>query len=101
MALAYVHGHDDTNAPGLDHRVEELHVDESGRAEHDPRGSGRQGLAHVHQRAQPAAVLDGHAQLARDPPQVLEVHRPALARAVEVDNVERARAGLHEAPGRL
>ena len=49
------------------------------------------------ERSQPAAVLHGHAQLARDPPQVLEVHGlPALG-AVEVDHVQEAGARVDPA----
>ena len=40
-------------------------------------------------------------QLGGDPPQVLEVLRLAVARAVQVDHVQRLGPGLHEAAGRL
>ena len=46
------------------------------------------------QRAQAAAVLDRHAGLARDPAQVVDRLRRARARAVEVDDVQEARARL-------
>ena len=47
-------------------------------------------------RAQAAAQLHGHLELARDPLHVVQVDRLALAGAVEVDHVQEARAGLDE-----
>ena len=47
-------------------------------------------------RAQAAAELDRHLELRGDPLDVVQVDRLALARAVEVDDVQEARARLHE-----
>ena len=46
-------------------------------------------------RAQAAAVLHRHAGLGGDPPQVLDVHRLAGPRAVEVDDVQALGAAAH------
>ena len=51
-------------------------------------------------RAQAAAVLDRHAGLGGDPPQVLEVDRLAGLGAVEVDHVQRRGARLDPAARR-
>src|SRR6185312_4818820 len=45
-------------------------------------------------RAQPAAELDGHAELPRDPLQMLQVRGSAVARAVEIDDVQPAGTAL-------
>jgi len=91
----------DARAEGGDDLVEEVDVLEGGGADHRALGSGPQRVAHRVHGAQPAAVLHGHAGTGDDPPQMLE--RPRLARlgAVEVDDVEDARARVHPAPGGL
>ena len=60
----------------------------------DARRAGRERVAHGLDRAQAAAVLDRHAELAGDALEVVEVLRRARARAVEVDDVQVARARL-------
>ena len=61
--------------------------------------SGLQGRAHGAGIAQAAPVLDRHPGLGRDPAQVAERGRDALAGAVEIHHVEEARAGLHPGQG--
>ena len=92
VAAADVDGDEHARAERLDHGVEEVDVAERRGADDHALGAGAQRLADRRQRAQPAAVLDGHAGLARDPPQVLDRARLARAGAVEVDDVEEARA---------
>ena len=75
-----------------DDLVEEVDVGEGRRAEDDPRRAGRERVAHGLDGAQPAAELHRHAELAGDLLEVMEVLRRAGARAVEVDDVQVARA---------
>ena len=56
---------------------------------------GAQRVADGRQRAQAAAVLDRDAQLALDALEVVQAAGRAVARAVEVDDVQEARAGVH------
>ena len=77
-----------------DDGVEEVDVAERRRADDHPLRPRPQRLADRGERAQAAAVLDRHARLARDPAQVVDRLRRAGARAVEVDDVQEARARL-------
>src|SRR3954463_12700024 len=56
---------------------------------------GRPGAAARRRGAHPAAVLDRHRQLVRDPLEVVEALGRTGPRAVEVDDVQEPRAGLH------
>ena len=78
-----------------------IRVGEGGRAEHDAVGARRERAPDRRERAQAAAQLDRHGQLARDPLDVVEVDRLALAGAVEIDHVQEARARLDERARRL
>ena len=100
MAAADVDRDEHARAERLDHRVEEVDVAERRGADDHALGAGPQRLADRRQAAQPAAVLDRHAGLARDPAQVLDRARLAGAGAVEVDDVEEARARLDPRLGR-
>src|SRR4051794_21781481 len=98
VALAHVDGHHDAHAPQLEHPVEELEVGVGGRAEHHARGARQQRLAHRHLGAEAAAVLHRDLELLRDPLEVPQVHRPALARAIQVHHVELSGSVLHPRP---
>ena len=81
--------------------VEEVDVAERRRAHDRALGAAAQRVAHGVDGPQPAAVLDRDAGAGRDPSQVLERARLALAGAVEVDHVQVARAGVDPALRRL
>ena len=97
MPAADVDGDDDPRPEGATIVVEEVDVAERGGADDRALGAGAQRLAHRGQRAQPAAVLHRHAGPGDDPPQVLDRLRLAGAGAVEVDDVQEARARLDPA----
>ena len=101
VAAADVDRDEHARAERLDHRVEEVDIAERRGADDHALGAGPQRLAHRRQVAQPAAVLDRHAGLLGDPAQVLDRARLAGAGAVEVDDVEEARAGVDPRLGRL
>ena len=88
-------------AVGAEHVVEEVDVGVGGRAEDDPLGAGAQRVAHRGQRAQPAAVLDRHRELVGDRSRWSRILRRARPRAVEVDDVQEARARLDPRARRL
>ena len=96
VAAAHVHTHQDARGEGGQRLVEQVRVGEGGGAEHHARRAGGQRAADRGDRAQAAAELHGHRQLARDALHVLEVGGLARACAVEVDHVQEARARLHE-----
>src|SRR3954452_1830957 len=87
-AVAHVDRHHHAVAPLREHGVEKLDVGVRRCPEHDPLRAGRERVADGDERAQPAAVLDRHVELPRNPPQVVEVHRMPLTRAVEIDHVQ-------------
>ena len=91
----------DALAVGGEHVVEEVHVAQRGGAEDHALGAGVERVAHGAERAQAAADLDRDRQLAGDLLDVLEVLRRALLGAVEVDDVQEARAGLDPRARRL
>ena len=72
--------------------VEEVDVAEGGGADDGAFGAGAEGVADRVDGAQAAAVLDRDAGLVDDPAQVLERLGRARAGAVEVDDVQEARA---------
>ena len=86
---------------GRDDLVEEVDVAERGRADDHALGAGAQRVVHGADRPQAAAVLDRDAGPGHDPAQVVERGGLARARAVEVDDVEVARARLDPRAGRL
>src|SRR4051794_4771903 len=96
-AAADVDRHDDPRPEGGEDLVEEVDVAERRGADDRPLGAGPQRVAHRGDRAQPAAVLDGDAGALDDPAQMLDRPRLALLGAVEVDDVEIARAGVDPA----
>ena len=94
LAAAHVDRHHHARPVGRDDLVEEVDVAERGRADDHALRAGAQRVAHGADRAQAAAVLDRDAGSGDDPSQVVERARLARARAVEVDDVEVARARL-------
>ena len=94
VAAARVDADDDPLAERAEDVVEEVDVGERGRAEDHALGAGAQRVADRRQRAQAAAVLDRHAELVRDPLEVVEALRRPGPRTVEVDDVEEPRARL-------
>src|SRR3954469_495732 len=101
VAAARVDRHDHAVAERAEDVVEEVDVGERGGAEDHALGAGPQRVAAGGQRAKAAAVLDGDVQLVGDPLEVLERLRRARARAVEVDDVQEAGAGLDPGAGGL
>src|SRR3954452_7400390 len=100
-AAADVDRHDDSRAERLDDLVEEVDVAERGGADDRSLGPGAQRVADGLDGAQAAAVLHRDAGALDDPAQVLDRARLALLGAVEVDDVQVARAGVDPALGRL
>ena len=96
---ADVDGDRDARPVGLEHGVEEVAVAEGGRADDGTLGAGAQGIADRGGAAQAAAVLDRHAGLGDDALEVPERARRAALGAVEVDDVQPARAGLDPRAG--
>src|SRR4051794_3939004 len=97
-AAADVDRHDDPRPEGGEDLVEKVDVAERRGADDRPLGAGAQRVAHRVDRAQPAAVLDRDAGAVDDPAQVLDRARLALLGAVEVDDVQVARARVDPAP---
>src|SRR4051794_15036467 len=97
-AAADVDRHDDPRPEGGEDLVEKVDVAERRGADDRTLGAGTQRVAHRVDRAQPAAVLDRHAGALDDPAQVLDRARLALLGAVEVDDVQVARARVDPAP---
>src|SRR4051812_36973464 len=92
VSAARVDRDDEAVAERAEDVVEEVDVVVGGGAEDHPLGPGPQRVANGRQLAQPTAVLHRDRQLVGDPLEMLEVHRAALTRAVEVDDVEEASA---------
>jgi hypothetical protein len=101
VAPARVDADDDPLAVGAEHVVEEVDVAVRGGAQDHALGARSQRVAHRRQRAQAAAVLHRHGQLVGDVLEMVEALRRAAARAVEVDDVQEARAGLDPCARRL
>src|SRR4051794_21854629 len=100
-AAARVDAHHRALAELRDDLVEEVDVGERRRTEDDARGARADSIAHGLDRSQPATNLQRDAELAGDALDVVEVLRRAGPRAVEIDDVEVARACLHPCPRRL
>jgi hypothetical protein len=101
VAAARVDRHDHALAKGPEHVVEEVDVGVGRGPQDDPLGAGPQRIAHRGQRAQAAAVLNRDGELVGDLLEVVQRLGAARARAVEVDDVQEARAGVDPGAGRL
>ena len=98
LPAADVDGDDDPRAVGGDDLVEEVDVAQRRRADDHPLGAGAERVADGADGPQPAAVLDRDPGPGGDPPEVVERRRRAGAGAVEVDDVQVARARLDPRP---
>ena len=80
--------------PALECALKQVRVGERGGARDHALGPGPQNACRSPQGAQAAAELDGHVQLVGDAPEMIDIGGRALARAVEVDDVQAARSAL-------
>ena len=69
-----------------------------GGPDHHPGRAGLDRLPDRLDRSQSAADLESHIDVGADPADVIEVHGVAAARAVEVDDVQLARARIYPPP---
>ena len=100
--VARVDGHDDPlGAVGGDHPGREAGVAQRRGAEHRARGPRRQDRRDRVGVAQATANLDGDLDRVHDPRDVAHVDRRALARPIEVDDVQRAGAAVDPPPCRV